>query len=336
MNRRVFGFSLVELMVALALSLLLGAGILQIFLSSKVNYRLQDALGWVQETGRFATSYMARDIRMAGQMGCPDIRRLKGKIHIIANDPPADITDFLNYRAVIGYEGTGSGWDPTPPFNTDELVPGTDILTIYRAEPCGAYLTGNMDADNANIQVIKSELCTFQQNEVLMVTDCQTADIFRATSVSQSTGGFKITIAHAQNANTDNRLSKAYQSDAQVLEPTAHTYYIGYNPAGRPALYLRTPEATYELAEGVENMQVLYGFDNGNRTVDTYLTANNITDWDRVIGVRIALLVSSPEQARTETDTKTYNLLGTTVDPPEDRRVRRVFNLTIALRNQVL
>lgn len=335
MKFKSLGFSLIELMVALTLSLVLGASVLQIFLSSKINYRVQEALGWIQETARFITSYMSRDIRMAGQMGCPDIRRLKGKIHIIAKDPPNDISSLLNYRALVGYEGADSGWKPTPPLDTTDLVPGTDILTIYRTDPCGAYLTGNMSADNANIQVITSKICTFQKNEILMVTDCRTADIFRATSVSKSKGDF-ITIAHASNVNTDNRLSKAYQSDAQVLEPAVHTYFVRYNAEKRPALFLRTPTITYELAENIENMQILYGYDNGNGSVDKFVTADQISDWDKVIAVRIALLISSPEEAKTELDSRTYDLLGTTIDPIDDRRIRRIFTITVALRNQVL
>ena len=48
------GLSLVELMIAITLSLLLIAGVLQIFLSSKQTYSTNNALSRVQESGRFA------------------------------------------------------------------------------------------------------------------------------------------------------------------------------------------------------------------------------------------------------------------------------------------
>jgi len=60
------GFSLVEILVALVLSLLLIGGIIQLFLGSKQTYRFHDALSRVQENGRLALDTMARDIRMAG------------------------------------------------------------------------------------------------------------------------------------------------------------------------------------------------------------------------------------------------------------------------------
>ena len=48
------GFTLVELMVALAVSLLLLAGVIQVYLSSKQAYRVQDNVARIQESGRLA------------------------------------------------------------------------------------------------------------------------------------------------------------------------------------------------------------------------------------------------------------------------------------------
>lgn len=60
------GFSMVEMLVALMLSLILTAGIIQLFIGSKQTYRFHDALSRLQENGRFAIESMAADIRMAG------------------------------------------------------------------------------------------------------------------------------------------------------------------------------------------------------------------------------------------------------------------------------
>lgn len=58
------GLSLVELMVALVISLFLTAGVIQLFIGSKQTYNLHDASSRIQENGRFAIQTMARDIRM--------------------------------------------------------------------------------------------------------------------------------------------------------------------------------------------------------------------------------------------------------------------------------
>ena len=64
------GFSLVEIMVALGISLFILAGIGYVYTNSKQTYRVQDQLSRLQENGRLAFEYLTRDIRMAGYWGC--------------------------------------------------------------------------------------------------------------------------------------------------------------------------------------------------------------------------------------------------------------------------
>lgn len=87
------GLSLVELMVALVLSLVIGAAVLQMFLASKTTYSLQNAMARVQENGRFAVSFLASDIRMAGFMGCGNLNEIT--INVIANPAPIDAANPL-------------------------------------------------------------------------------------------------------------------------------------------------------------------------------------------------------------------------------------------------
>jgi type IV pilus assembly protein PilW len=65
-RQRQRGVTLVELLVAMLVSLVLMAGIVEIFLSNKRTYRLQEALARVQEDGRFAVEALNRDIRLGG------------------------------------------------------------------------------------------------------------------------------------------------------------------------------------------------------------------------------------------------------------------------------
>lgn len=64
-NQHQEGFSLVEVLVALMISLFLIAGVIQLFIGSKQSYRFYDALSRIQENGRFALEAISRDIRMA-------------------------------------------------------------------------------------------------------------------------------------------------------------------------------------------------------------------------------------------------------------------------------
>ncbi|NOZ54571.1 MAG: prepilin-type N-terminal cleavage/methylation domain-containing protein [Gammaproteobacteria bacterium] len=60
------GFTLVEIMVAITLSVILLAGVMQIFIGSKTTYNLQSGLGRLHENARFALDIMAQNIGMAG------------------------------------------------------------------------------------------------------------------------------------------------------------------------------------------------------------------------------------------------------------------------------
>ena len=63
------GFSIVEMMVAMVISLILLAGIAQIFLSSRQSFTIQNTLGRQQENGRYASDVIARDLRRTGYWG---------------------------------------------------------------------------------------------------------------------------------------------------------------------------------------------------------------------------------------------------------------------------
>jgi type IV pilus assembly protein PilW len=90
-----------------------------------------------------------------------------------------------------------------------------------------------------------------------------------------------------------------------------------------------------ELASGVENMQVLYGEDtDADGTANRYVTRTNVGNMDNVVSVRIALLLRSANEVATAPDTRTYTLLGTAYNPVDDRRLRRFYTTTIALRNR--
>lgn len=64
--RHQHGLTLVEILVALVISLFLTAGVIQLFIGTKQTYRFHDALSRLQENGRFALDRMTWDIRMAG------------------------------------------------------------------------------------------------------------------------------------------------------------------------------------------------------------------------------------------------------------------------------
>ncbi|MBI2779430.1 MAG: PilW family protein [Gammaproteobacteria bacterium] len=336
------GLTLVEVMVAITISLILLAGVMQIFLSSRQTYRVQDGLARIQENGRFAMQFLSNDIRMAGYTGCasktPNVRN-------IAND--ATTASFTG--GVMGYEYASLpvALTATNTLASADVEANTDVLVIKRASPTGTRLTGNMTAMNANIQIdAVTAAGMFAAGDILFISDCTSADIFAATSVSG--GSVTITIAHANDVNTDVNLGRAYQTDAEVMKMESAAYYIGKDAANNniPTLYRRrltggTTMVSEPLVEGVENMQILYGEDTDIPTdgsANRYLPANAPgINMANVVSVRVSLLLRSAEDNVT-TKKQSYTFNGATI--PEaavpDRRLRRVFTTTIRIRNKGL
>lgn len=60
------GFSIVELMIALALGSLITLAAVQLFSTNQRTFQLQQGLTDVQEQGRFALDYISRDLRLMG------------------------------------------------------------------------------------------------------------------------------------------------------------------------------------------------------------------------------------------------------------------------------
>jgi type IV pilus assembly protein PilW len=358
-HKRQKGFSLIELMIALVLGLLLMAGVTQVFVANNQLYRVTEAHSQLQDNARFALEILSRDIRSAGYGGCRAIDKMN--VIQIANAPVP--TEMSANTIITGSEAdTASTWTPALPTALAEALGGTDVITLQRGTGCGATLTGNIGSSNANVKVAAPNSCNISAGDILMIADCEDAHIFRATSVSNDSGGSSQTIPHSTSVNQANHFCKSYGTlpdpgacatgeaklynyDAEVFKFSALSYFIRLGANGDPALWVYDQTKPVgggynnplELVEGIENLQVLYGADdNGDDIVDRYVTAkviNDATDWDKVISSQISVLALTLDNNLT-ISSQTVNFNGSTVTGTEGR-LRRVFSSTIAIRNRV-
>ena len=329
-----YGITLIEILVSMALSLIILAGVMHIFLNNKQTYRVQEASARIQESGRFAMHFITKDLRMAGYIGCG------GKIAEPNN--MADLIDPHENNADVVSEFTGSGIEGFEfsdlPIQLSEsisltntnVVATSDIVRIKRAASTGARLTGNMTSVNANVQLDgATALGMFQEDDYIFISDCEAADIFVANNVSSADD--KITIAHPNSVNLGNNLSKPYQDDAEVYKLVNNTYYVGLNNAGEPALFRRSllnasNLSEEELVDGIEELQLLYGEDtDDDGAPNLYVVSGDVNNWDNIVAVRIELQVRSIEDN-----------LSTQLTAYGDRRLRRTFTTSIAIRNRTI
>jgi type IV pilus assembly protein PilW len=341
------GLTLVELMVATTLSLVLLSGVLLVFQANRTTYQMQTGLGTLQENGRYAIRQITSDLQMAGFGGCLS-PSLEPTVRVIANAPPAFVTDFANAEFFDGNNnvtaGSFGGFNiyEGPDHDGDGNGDGTDWLEIRGPLRSGIrYVTGETAA-SGNVE-IRGTASGIANDEYVMIADCAGADIFRATNVSTSGGDTEV--SHGAAENTPDTLSRRYGADSVVSQLMTHTYFIGEtgrtNARNQPinALYRFDGANAQELVDGVDDLQIEYALDtDADNVVDSFRDPGGVTDWSEVMAVRISMLFNSVEAANTEeADYRFFPVGNNPISPPAgDLRLRQEYSVLVSVRNAVL
>ncbi|MEN6585228.1 MAG: PilW family protein, partial [Sulfuricella sp.] len=260
----------------------------------------------------------------------------------------------LFYQPLTGYENA-SATAPTAPQNVRANVStlsghaATDALAVVLAEGGGGVIMGGnreyrVTAYAPNNFTVTPAPTALSSGELVVATDCQSALLSQATV--------------AGNVITTTGATAAYGPGSRVFGVTGNLFYIGVNAAGEPTLYRQhltqsggaPATVAQELVEGVEDMQIMYGVDTtptADHIVDTYLNANDVAGagvpgatpaekWQRVLSVKVNLLMRSTEDGITSApQVYHYPDPGSAATTPADRRLRRAFTSTIAVRNRL-
>lgn len=179
------GFTLIELMVSIALGLIVVATALMLFLSGQRNLSLQNAAATVQEDQNFGLSYIARQIRMAN-LNSPSaqINTTNAKSGIVFNKD--NLSSFVTVPAgfaskfatksnmVSSNMQSRIGSDAFADARSDQLViqykpaeiggfdcGGTEITTtdIYIVERYFVRLDSNVESHETTDELKKSLVC---------------------------------------------------------------------------------------------------------------------------------------------------------------------------------
>ncbi|MDR2220796.1 MAG: PilW family protein [Methylobacillus sp.] len=356
-NRRQFGVTLIELMVSVAISLFLIAVIGGAYITARNVFASTAAASGMDENVRVAFSMIGTSIRQASFNGCAGVTgTVKGD------------TRGANYY--------GSNWyqDFTKPVQSNS-APGLnnlptgkigDMLTLIGVDPTReASVVSDEDG------IIQTGTHDFNEGDVLlaMTTDCSLNSYFVMTNDGSNT-----TIPHkssgtndSHNCNADLGINCAEGGSstpyghlargALILPVVANAYFIADSASANKgkSLWRRTygvkgnsGKAVWsgdgqdeELINGVENMALEFGIDSdGDRSIDGYATLGDVTDWNKVLAVRIHLLIATLPDAGTRSIRSTnYRPIDPDhpiFTPPTDNRIYREYTSIFALRNRIL
>ena len=351
---RCHGFSLVELMVALVITLILLAGIGQIYLSSKKSFTIQDTLGHQQENARYAVEIVAQDLRRVSYWGGnADIGLISGTetgdvgmgsiVHDNGSCDADNTWGRMLDRPIYGKNNTKSGYDCIP----DDYLKSDILVTRYQAPwEVGSQTTPNYCDSNP-----PSDYCSDGQPKP--PSDCNRLYMRSSLTASGAALGriFKGKDACDLPNDMDLNASTPPAPSERVAELVSHAYYVGPSPSDSkcpsdgavvPSLVRESlnkdgkPEAE-EVATGVEKFEVLYGIDtDGNKSVENYVDADSSdieTDWSNVVAVRYWLLTRANCPETGYTNENTYNLAGVDYKPNDGYR-RQLYTTTVMLRNR--
>jgi len=368
------GLSLIELLIAMVLGLTLAAGVVQIYVGTSATERSQTARLHIQENGRFALNFLANEIRMAGYLGC--LGSMEGNS---ANDTldhpvnstvqpgfgvqgweadgtaPGEIANSVNNVATIA--STNAEWTANAfaGFNipTVQAVPNSDILRLWGGVG-NASVVSAIDNSGADPVITTTTDAGVAVNDFLIISDCEQVDFVQACNVVDAGVTTTITLSTACPMGNIASAFVTSAAPAELIRLQGSLFYVGKrdNDATNPPSLFRatldtdgTIAAPQEMVEGVESMQLLYGVNvdqDVRATVDAWVTAEDVFDWDEVIAIRINLLMQSVEPG-TVPEPQAYTFNGVDYDGgvgngalPQDERVRRIFQTTLTLRNRSL
>ncbi|MEO8001075.1 MAG: PilW family protein [Arenimonas sp.] len=312
MHKSTSGFSLIELLIAVALGIVVVGATLGIFISNRQTYITAENVGRVQENARTAFELMTRDVREAG--GTPCAKQLL--IANMLNTPGTNWWDNWT-TPVFGYE---SGAMP----GTNDVA-GTDAIEI-KSGSASVYTVASYASPTFTLNTPPTAIAV---GDVLVACDFRQAAIFSATTVAGST------IGHAASAGVGGNCgvglgfrvprtcttAYTYPANSLLTKLNATRWYIRVNgrPNGSRSLYrdvLRSnATVTEEVADGVSDMQIQYLLPGATDYVDA--SAINAVRWPDVNSVRINFTLEGPDRIGTDGQT-----------------IKRTMAHTVTLRNR--
>ena len=312
------GFSVVELMIAMLLSLSLSTAVISVFVNNSYSFNQDENVARMQDDARHAVREIAFEMGMAGhyaELHLPDTVTPDGALSIGVDCGP---TGELNWMYRMVDAGTENTWSISAIdnatsaevvaahscFAAGEILPGTDVISIKR--------------------VAGAKTDTPTAGAIYLRTNGTVGLLYQAPIPAVPS----VVVAAP-------RADWLYSPSIYFVRPYANTPGDDLPTLCRKVLRGAGPSMTTEcLATGIENLQVEYGVDTSeDGHPNLYLTAPSLTEIQDVVTARIFLLARTSEIDTRYTNDKTYSISNSPDFIPGDSFHRRVFSTSVTIRN---
>ena len=331
--KRQGGFSLIELMIAMSLSLLLMLGVYKVFDLYQSGFRMISSLNDREDNAQLSMKILSDSIRMAdhwGGLGADQVRHISGSLS--AAPGACDAAWVFNVaQGIFGVEGKSSvshlAGLPKKCLKNKNYLANSDLLALRFADSDIFFY--EIEIDNNS----------YQKHYFVRSQSGKSAVLFQGNQ-----------LAKAEQLLPDEgfHYNLRFHSSLFFLRPclkTSSACVEGNSVLAR--LVLMGDRYVQEaLVEGIEQMHFEYGVDeNNDALVDKYLTANKVHIWQQVLSVKIFLLVRNRIKDRSiDENGKIYvmnssgSVSGNIYKVSEKARYysRRLYQSEVALRNRLV
>lgn len=290
------GFSLIEIMIALAISLILLAGVITIMSSSKKTYTLQSELARLQENARFAIEDIAYGSRMAGYAGCsgvlPDgktpLQGSKNDVTLRKAVEKSDGTYELKTASLGGSALSKSDVLSMVFFNEElKLVDNASLLPPTLLEP---------DANQLKLDLNAPGVEDIIANTSIILSDCGGTAVYKVKSFADT----PLTSPSPKRTVTlETEIGRSFNEPIEAFAGTSSiSYEVAWMEKGGQesfGLFSSTNSSpNYDLiVEGVRTMQINYSIEDGAGKVK-YI--NFIPNGAKATTARVNLLMRTIER----------------------------------------
>jgi type IV pilus assembly protein PilW len=325
--KRDSGFTLVELMVSMAIGLLIVLALVTLLVNVNRNNSEMSKTNRQIENGRFAIQLLENDLIHAGFWGSlPYTSGSALPAPTAAPDPCVltgwDVDPYKTNLLGIPVQGYADG-SALSTCGVNAVSANSDILLVRHANTC---IAGSPNCDGGA-----------DTGPHIQVSNCRTG----ATPEAVYAIG---TPANPASAAAIFPLKQKNCSDsASLRKVVANIYYLTTSnnlpTLMRVALVNGAYSTPQPLIEGIEAFRVEYGIDDadGDGSADTYVACPaagcTLAQLANVVSVKVHVLARNLDATPGYTDGKAYQLGATTVAAANDGFKRHVYSTTVRLVN---
>ena len=322
------GFTLIELMISLALGLIISAAAIMLFFTGQKSYSLQQGSADLQDNANFGLNYIVRDIRLSN----------------------------LNTKSSgVNSETAGGGIVLTSKVNASSKTEGSPAVTTYYPN-LPVSMTGttvavaNLSQGNtglANVNTEKSDQLVIQYKPQYVIDPDDATKLFggfdcegnriNVTKVASGTQPYNI-IVQRYFLRADTKIGNEPNASLALACDAGY-----YSDTGSPTKIENYGDNGQIIIKRVDYFHVLLGVQNG--TNFRYISLNDYmaltTTRPRILSVQLGALIRSAQSVGNDSmikDNQKFQVLDkeVTVKTPtsaSSKYVRQVVSQTIALRN---